>query len=149
MLNKFFDAMPTSNFSQSDYLILIVDINSHTKWQAVQIQISWLQKPTDLDLHYLQKQDISGFSKTRVNIPTWSPHDWEIVDATLNLSSNKQDFLSVKMISFCKIVINYFYFYSFTVTFTSLWTYSADNRLMIFFLFFPENKIWYNMQSPL
>ena len=29
-------------FSQSDYLIQIVDINSHTEWQTVQIQISWL-----------------------------------------------------------------------------------------------------------
>ena len=38
--------------------IQIADINSHTEWQTVQIQISWLllQKPTDLDLHYLQKQ---------------------------------------------------------------------------------------------
>ena len=33
----------------------------------MQIQISWLlQKPTDLDLHCLQRQDISGFSRTRV-----------------------------------------------------------------------------------
>ena len=43
--------------SQSDSLIQIVNINSHTgtKWQTVQIQISWLlQKPTDLDLHCLQ-----------------------------------------------------------------------------------------------
>ena len=33
----------------------------------MQIQISWLlQKPTDLDLHCLQKQGISGFSRTRV-----------------------------------------------------------------------------------
>ena len=30
--------------SQSDYLIQIVDINSHTEWQIVQIQISWLLK---------------------------------------------------------------------------------------------------------
>ena len=30
--------------------------------------ISWLlQRPTDLDLHYFQKQGISGFSRTRVN----------------------------------------------------------------------------------
>ena len=37
--------------------------------QTVQIQISWLlQKPTDLDLHCLQRQDISGFSRTRVNM---------------------------------------------------------------------------------
>ena len=54
-------------FSQSDYSIQIVDINSHTEWQTVQIQISWLlQKPTDLDLHCLKMQDISGFSRTRV-----------------------------------------------------------------------------------
>ena len=32
----------------------------------MQIQISWLlQKPTDLDLHCLQRQGISGFSRTR------------------------------------------------------------------------------------
>ena len=44
-----------------------MDINSHTEWQTVQIQISWLlMKPTDLDLHCLQKQGISGFSRTRV-----------------------------------------------------------------------------------
>ena len=40
--------------NQSDYLIQTVDINSDTKWQTVQIQISWLQKPTNLDL-VLQK----------------------------------------------------------------------------------------------
>ena len=28
--------------SQSDYLIQVVDTNSHTEWQTVQIQISWL-----------------------------------------------------------------------------------------------------------
>ena len=52
--------------SQSDSLYQIVDINSHTEWQTVQIQISWLQKPTDLDLHCLQRQGIFGLSKTRV-----------------------------------------------------------------------------------
>ena len=37
----------------------------------MQIQISWLlKKPTDLDLHCLQKQGISGFSRTRVNVLT-------------------------------------------------------------------------------
>ena len=45
---------------------LVVDINSLTEWHTVQIQISWLQKPTALDLHCLQRQDISGFSRTRV-----------------------------------------------------------------------------------
>ena len=34
----------------------------------MQIRISWLlKKPTDLDLHCLQRQGISGFSRTRVN----------------------------------------------------------------------------------
>ena len=70
---------PFQIFSQSDYLIQIVDINSHTEWQAVQIQISWLlQKPTDLDLHCLQKQGISGFSRTRVNWDTMSWHCFEV-----------------------------------------------------------------------
>ena len=58
---------PLLVFSQSDHLIQIVDINSHTEWQTVWFQISWLlQKPTDLDLHCLQRQGISGFSRTRV-----------------------------------------------------------------------------------
>ena len=35
----------------------------------MQIQISWLlQKPTDLALHCLQRQSISGFSRTRLRI---------------------------------------------------------------------------------
>ena len=35
----------------------------------MQIQISWLlQKPTDLDLHCLQRQGISGFSRTGVKM---------------------------------------------------------------------------------
>ena len=33
---------PFQIFSQSDYLIQITDINSHTELQTVQIQISWL-----------------------------------------------------------------------------------------------------------
>ena len=57
--------------SQSDYLIQIVDINSQTEWQTVQIQISWLlKKPTDLDLHCLQRQSISRLSRTRVKYQT-------------------------------------------------------------------------------
>ena len=54
---------PFPIFIQSDYLIQVVGINSNTEWQIVQI----LQKPTDLDLHCLQKQGISGFSTTRVD----------------------------------------------------------------------------------
>ena len=51
---------PLLIFSQSDYLICIVAINSHTGWQTVQIQISWL-------LHCLQRQGILivlGFNNT-------------------------------------------------------------------------------------
>ena len=33
-----------------------------------------------------------------------------------------------------------------TLTFTTLWAFSADDRLMIFFLFSPENRIWHFMQ---
>ena len=54
--------------SQSDFLVKVVDTNSHAERQIVQLQISWLlQKPSDLDLHYLQRQDISRTSQTRVN----------------------------------------------------------------------------------
>ena len=63
-------------FSQSDYLIQIVATNSNTYWQTVQIQISWLlQKLTDLDLHCLQMQCISGFSRTSVNGHWQAPLD--------------------------------------------------------------------------
>ena len=51
------------------HALQIIDINLHTYWQTVQIQISWLlQKPTDLDLHCLKKQYISAFNRTRVNL---------------------------------------------------------------------------------
>ena len=54
-------------FSQSDYLIQVVETNSQTERQTVKIQISWLlKKPTDLDLHCLQRQGKSGFSRTKV-----------------------------------------------------------------------------------
>ena len=54
-------------FSQSDSLIHIVEWNSQSEWQTVQIQISWLlQKPTYLALHCLRRQCISGFSRTMV-----------------------------------------------------------------------------------
>ena len=32
------------------------------------------------------------------------------------------------------------------LTFTTLWAFSADEKLLIFFLFFPKNRIWYFMQ---
>ena len=60
---------PLLIISQSDYLIQVVDTNSHTDGQTVQIQISWLlKKPTDLDLHCLQRQGMSGTIRTRVKV---------------------------------------------------------------------------------
>ena len=51
-----------------DKYFQISDMNSYTEWQTVQIQISWLlQKPTDLDLHCLQRQSLYRFRRTRVN----------------------------------------------------------------------------------
>ena len=44
----------------------------------MQIQISWLlQKPTNLDLHCLQRQGISGFSRTKIS-PTLAKHDMPV-----------------------------------------------------------------------
>ena len=54
-------------FRQSNYLIQIVDINSHNGKQGSSRSVG-LKKPTDLDLNCLQMQDISGFSRTRFNI---------------------------------------------------------------------------------
>ena len=61
--------------SLSDCLIQ-ADKNSHAEWQTLQIQISWLlkKKPTDLDLHCLQRQGISRFSRTKVNILSGMPN---------------------------------------------------------------------------
>ena len=70
----------------------------------MQIQISWLlQKPADFDLHCLQGQDTSGFSRTRVNkfmysinkvikCGTWQPVKFQLVsvfelDQKLNVLS--------------------------------------------------------------
>ena len=76
------DAMPISTCQQSDYLIQTVDIKSHAEWQTVSIQISWLlQKPTDLDLHCLQRLGIPRFSRARVKPSlildyNWLCHEW-------------------------------------------------------------------------
>ena len=59
--------MPRLIFSQSDDLIRTVAINSHLMANSANPDHWLLQKPTDLDLHYLQRQGLSWFSKTRVN----------------------------------------------------------------------------------
>ena len=57
---------PLTIVSQSDDLNKVTETNSHIYWQTVQIQISWFLEPTDLALHCLQSQSISGFSRIRV-----------------------------------------------------------------------------------
>ena len=88
---------PLPIFSQSDYLIQVVDINSHTEWQTVQIQISWLlQKPTDLDLHCLQRQSISGLSRTRVNMVLSVRHFWKSIKSLMRSNWLKHGSLACK-----------------------------------------------------
>ena len=58
-------------FSQSDYLIQVVDIYKFAYLIAKsadpdQLASSEVQRPTDLALHCLQRQGIPGFSRTRV-----------------------------------------------------------------------------------
>ena len=74
-------------FSQSDNLIRIVAINSHTYWQTVQIQISWL-----LQIYTVCKSRVYPVSAGQGLI------------------------------------------------FITLWNNLTDDKLMIFFLFFPENR---------
>ena len=56
--------------------------------------------------------------------------------------------LMMMMMMMCRISIDEIVmFYDLTkvfkihLTFTTLWAFSADGKLMIFFLFFPENRI--------
>ena len=60
----------------------------------MQIQICWLlQKPTDLDLHCLQRQGISRFSRTRVNTLWTNPGDDFLFDLGLtSLSTTFQSY---------------------------------------------------------
>ena len=83
------------NFSQPDYLIKVVGIDSHTEWQTVQIQISWLlQKPTDLDLHCLQSRVYpdsaeQGLSEKAVKYAT----EWERSAQNVDVSNLLQTFI--------------------------------------------------------
>ena len=46
---------PIQIFSQSNCLIQIVDINSHTEWQTVYIQISWLLRSQLIKIYTVYK----------------------------------------------------------------------------------------------
>ena len=64
MLNKL--RCHTHFFSQPDCLIQ-VDTNSHTMINSADPDQLASEKPTDLDLHCMQRQGIFGFGWTRVN----------------------------------------------------------------------------------
>ena len=121
---------PLLIFGQSDYLIQVVITNSHTKCYIVQSHISWLfLKPTDLDLRCLQKQGISRFSRTRVNFRTSTKYNPPAAtDSGMTVHSIK---LTEKT----------------TLTVTTFLTNSADDKLVILFLIFSENRIWHFMQN--
>ena len=55
---------PLQTVSQSDSLIQIADINSHTKWQTVQIQISWLLKNLNVNVEADADADAAGSAIT-------------------------------------------------------------------------------------
>ena len=79
----------------------------------MEIQTSWLlQKPTDLDLHCMQKQGLSGFSRTRVN---------------------------GRMLVF-DCLINSTLFNAYNVGHWV--KFSADDILKYFFVFSPEHRFW-------
>ena len=67
-LNKL-TSMPTSNFQPIRLLEQVCWYKFTYLMTTVQIQFSWLlKKPADLDLHCLQSQGISGFSRTRIKM---------------------------------------------------------------------------------
>ena len=92
----------------------------------MQIQISWLlQKPTDLDLHCLLRQGMScSARKALIYLFVWKYHEQPRVTLTGPVSS----------------------FVMCMLTITTLLAYWAEDKLMIFFLFSPENRIRHFMQ---
>ena len=63
--------------------------------------------------------------------------------------SKKNTNLSSTEFAHWVVNINYFSPNSNIITFAILWTNSADNKFVNFFLFFPENWIWHFMQIVL
>ena len=71
----------------------------------MQIQVSWLlQKPTDLDLHCLQRQAISRFSRTRVKNGVLSKQ--QLVEKAWLYDTSKVQIKNIFMIFFINFVPN-------------------------------------------
>ena len=130
----------------------------------MQILISWLlQKPTDLDLHCLQRQGISRFSRTTINVfSSWNfiILIWfvsntctsicilmeELVRKSSTGASNEYtqqccSFLWRTGDNYPRIIIK-----ESSLTFITCSAISTDNKLVILFLYLPENRIWHFLQ---
>ena len=126
---------PLPIFSQSDYLIQVVDINSHIEWQTVQIQISWLlQKPTDLDLHCLQRQSTSRFSRTRVK---WKGYIPKGSNSSMEIFAYFHWCTDVGLHCLLMPAFSYYRDLQMILQCLALWHYE---------IFFPENRLWYFRQ---
>ena len=100
----------------------------------MQIQISrLLQKPTDLDLHCLQRQSISGFSWTRVKLPDMILMPQEKSTGSKFFPFRLDPFLEGSKDKFDRVASHR----SIQFTFSYQWAHSADDKL-IFFLFFQK-----------
>ena len=106
--------------------------------ETVQIQISWLlqKKPTDLDLHCLQRQSISGFSRTRVKLPDMILIPQEKSKGSKFFPFRLGPFLEGSKNNFDRVASPG----SIQFTFTYQWAHSAEDKL-IFFLFFSESRL--------
>ena len=117
---------PLLIFNQPDYLIQVVDTNSNTEWQ------------TDLDLHCLQRQDISGFSRTRIRSV--------VISKIIHVSDH---FCVIMMILCCYVMILGCYIDKLLPLSghiqqrTNCWIVYAREQ---FSFFSPEYRIWRFMQ---
>ena len=98
----------------------------------MQIQISWLlQKPTDLDLHCLLNWVYPGSAGQGLKlIQVLFSSTTKIINSNITLSGS----IIPDLWEPCNIT---FFIVLFNLTLTSPWANSADNKLVIFFLFFP------------
>ena len=94
--------------SQSDDLIQVVDINSHTEWQTVQIQISWLlKKSTDLDLHCLQRVYLGSAGPGLIPLQTKIAELRNYKNLNIHFLANIKNFLTAEITSY-----SYYHIYS-------------------------------------
>ena len=162
---------PLLILSQSDYLIRIVNISSHTYWQTEQIQISWLlKKPTDLDLHCLKRRAYPGSAGQGLTLTMlvgnfrvdWSWNifyghslPWADSRSALSVSGKSMRTILVNHLEDCPVKVwlsklteldmtplGWLGHKTSTQTLLMLLANSAYDNVMIFFL---ENRIWHFM----